>query len=121
MAAISSPSRRALLIVSLIPLLLFGASCSGGEDNLPLGAGATTPISVGGGSPAAGWHPMFTGTEELLWGISGTSAGEAITVGTRATALHLEENGWMEMPTGEVADLCDVWMSASGHAIAIAD
>jgi len=120
MAAISSLQQRSLLIISLIPLLLLGASCSSdGTTNLPLAAGTTTPVTVGGGSPAPGWHPMATGTDELLWSVWGSPAGDAITVGTRATALHLEDDAWQEMATNEVADLCDVWMSASASAIAV--
>jgi len=120
MAAISSLPRRSLLIVSLIPLLLFGAGCSGDSaEQLPLAAGAASPVALGGGSPQPGWHPMATGTEELLWSVWGSPTGEAVTVGTRATALHFEDDRWQEMPTNEVADLCDVWMSASGHATAV--
>jgi hypothetical protein len=120
MAATSSLQQRSLLIVSLIPMLLFGASCSGdGADTQPLGVGATAPISVGGGGPQMSWHPMATGTDELLWSVWGSPAGETVTVGTRATALHLEDGAWQEMPTNETGDLCDVWMSATGNALAV--
>jgi len=96
---------------------LAAASCTkSGDVAAPSdGSDHTATRSTGANT----WHPMDSGTTELLWGVSGSLEHEVAAVGTRGTAIHLGTDVWQGKATGTFRDLCDVWGSADGHAIAV--
>ena len=112
------PSQRWLVFAQLCVLSVLVVSCGkGGDVTAPSGTASRT--STGGGSADFAWRPMDSGTTELLWGVSGSSAQEVIAVGTRGTAIHLDADTWQGKATLTFRDLCDVWGAADGRALSV--